>query len=374
MERQDNLTTSDVARFQQNYLVEMDSITLYRSLARAEKDRERAAIFERMARIEERHAQRWARLLQQAGAAVPTYRLSLRVRLLGWMARRFGTHKVLPIISAMEGRDDAGYLNQPEAEGLPAQERANSRALRAMEPGMSSRQAIAGREGHMLLGGGSLRAAVFGINDGLVSNFSLVMGFAGAEAKPEYILLAGVAGLLAGSFSMAAGEYVSMRAQRELFEQQIKMEKEELEMSPKEEEEELSLIYQAKGIPEHEASLLARRIIANPSIAIDTLAREELGLDPSELGSPWMAAVSSFLAFVMGALVPVIPYLFTSGTSAWGASVLFSCLALFAVGAVISIFTAAGPILSGLRMLVIGLLASAVTFGVGRLLGVSVAG
>jgi VIT1/CCC1 family predicted Fe2+/Mn2+ transporter len=165
-----------------------------------------------------------------------------------------------------------------------------------------------------------------------------------------------------------------MRAQRELFEQQIKMEKEELEMSPKEEEEELSLIYQAKGIPEHEAALLARRIIANPSIAIDTLAREELGLDPSELGSPWMAAVSSFLAFVMGALVPVIPYLFTSGTSAWGASVLFSCLALFAVGAVISVFTAAGPILSGLRMLVIGLLASAVTFGVGRLLGVSVAG
>ena len=374
MERQDNLTASDVARYQQNYLVEMDSITLYRSLARAEKDRERAAIFERMARIEERHAQRWARLLQQAGAAVPTYRLSLRVRLLGWMARRFGTHRVLPIVSAMEGRDDAGYLNQPEAEGLPAQERANSRALRAMEPGVSSRQAIAGREGHMLLRGGSLRAAVFGINDGLVSNFSLVMGFAGAEAKPEYILLAGVAGLLAGSFSMAAGEYVSMRAQRELFEQQIKMEKEELEMSPKEEEEELSLIYQAKGIPEHEAALLARRIIANPSIAIDTLAREELGLDPSELGSPWMAAVSSFLAFVMGALVPVIPYLFTSGASAWGASVLFSGLALFAVGSVISIFTAAGPMLSGLRMLGIGLLASAVTFGVGRLLGVSVAG
>jgi vacuolar iron transporter family protein len=374
MERQDNLTTSDVARFQQNYLVEMDSITLYRSLARAEKDRERAAIFERMARIEERHAQRWARLLQQAGAAVPTYRLSLRVRLLGWMARRFGTHRVLPIISAIEGRDDAGYLNQPEAEGLPAQERANSRALRAMDSGVSSRQGIAGREGHMLLRGGSLRAAVFGINDGLVSNFSLVMGFAGAEAKPEYILLAGVAGLLAGSFSMAAGEYVSMRAQRELFEQQIKMEKEELEMSPKEEEEELSLIYQAKGIPEHEAALLARRIIANPSIAIDTLAREELGLDPSELGSPWMAAVSSFLAFVMGALVPVIPYLFTSGPSAWLASVLVSGLALFAVGAVISIFTAAGPILSGLRMLGIGLLASAVTFGVGRLLGVSMAG
>jgi VIT1/CCC1 family predicted Fe2+/Mn2+ transporter len=374
MPSQVKITNADVSRYQQNYLVEMDGITLYRSLAQAEKDEMRAAIFERMAAVEERHAQRWARLLEQAGANVPTYRLSPRVRLLGWMARRFGTHKILPIISAMEGRDDAGYLEQPEAKGLPAQERAHSRALRAMEPGVSGREAIAGREGHMMTQGGSLRAAVFGINDGLVSNFSLVMGFAGAEAKPEYILLAGIAGLLAGSFSMAAGEYVSMRAQRELFEQQIKMEKEELEMSPKEEEEELSLIYQAKGLPEHEAALLARRIIANPRTAIDTLAREELGLDPSELGSPWMAALSSFLAFVVGALVPVIPYLFTSGTAAWVGSSLLSCLALFVVGAVISIFTARGPILSGLRMLGIGLLVSAITYTVGWLLGVSVTG
>ena len=374
MESQNKITTADVSRYRQNYLVEMDGITLYRALAKAEKDEKRAAIFERMARVEERHAQRWARLLQQAGSVVPTYRLSMRVRLLGWLARRMGTHKLLPFISAMEGRDDAGYLDQPEAEGLPAEERAHSRALRAMEPGVSGAETIARREGHMMMQGGSLRAAVFGINDGLVSNFSLVMGFAGAEARPEYILLAGIAGLLAGSFSMAAGEYVSMSAQRELFEQQIAMEKEELEMSPKEEEEELSLIYQAKGLPEHEASLLARRIIANPRTAIDTLAREELGLDPSELGSPWVAALSSFLAFVIGALVPVIPYLFTSGTVAWAASALLSCLALFAIGAVLSIFSARGPILSGLRMLGIGLLASGVTFTAGWIFGVTLAG
>jgi VIT1/CCC1 family predicted Fe2+/Mn2+ transporter len=374
MADQGRLTTADVTRYRQNYLVEMDGITLYRSLSKTEKDSERAAIFERMARIEERHAQRWARLLQQAGADIPAYRLSLRVRLLGWLARRFGTQRVLPIISAMEGRDNAGYLNQPEAEGLPAEERAHSRALRAMESGASDRQTIAGREGHMLMQGGGLRAAVFGINDGLVSNFSLVMGFAGAEAKPEYILLAGIAGLLAGSFSMAAGEYVSMRAQRELFEQQIKMEQEELEMSPKEEEEELSLIYQAKGLPEREAAMLARRIIANPRTAIDTLAREELGLDPAQLGSPWVAAASSFSAFVMGALVPVLPYLFISGAAAWGASALLSGLALFATGAVISIFTARGPVVSGLRMLAIGLLASGVTFGAGWLFGVTMAG
>jgi VIT1/CCC1 family predicted Fe2+/Mn2+ transporter len=371
MKRQEKITPADLARYRQNYLVEMDGITLYRTLAKAEKDEKRSAIFERMARVEERHAQRWAWLLQQGGADVPRYRLSMRVRLLGWLARRFGTQKILPIISAMEGRDDAGYMGQPEAQGLPAQERAHSRALRAMEPGLSGRETIAGREGHTMLQGGSLRAAVFGINDGLVSNFSLVMGFAGAEARPEYILLAGIAGLLAGSFSMAAGEYVSVSAQRELFEQQIKMEKEELEMSPKEEEEELSLIYQAKGLPEQEASSLARRIIANPRTALDTLAREELGLDPAELGSPWVAALSSFFAFVIGALVPVLPYLFTSGDAAWFSSAGLSCLALFGIGALLSIFSARGPILSGLRMLGIGLLASGVTFGAGWMFGVA---
>jgi VIT1/CCC1 family predicted Fe2+/Mn2+ transporter len=375
MESEQKTATGDIARYQQNYLVEMDGITLYRSMAAAEKDQTRAEIFEKLAKNEERHAQRWARLIQSAGGAVPNYRRSMRVRALGWMARTFGTQRVVPIISSLESRDEAGYMNQPEAAGLPAEERAHSRTLWAMSGGSSGPASIVGTERwHFSSRGGSLRAAVFGINDGLVSNFGLVMGFAGAEAHPEYVLLAGVAGLLAGSFSMAAGEYVSMRAQRELFEQQIAMEKQELEMSPKEEEEELSLIYQAKGIPAQEAAILARRIIQNPKIAIDTLAREELGLDPSELGSPWRAAVSSFLAFVLGAFAPVAPYIFASGQRAWIASALVSCLALFGVGALISIFTARGPLLSGMRMLGIGLLASAITYTAGWLFGISVAG
>jgi len=375
MEAQLNTTQADVDRYRNNYLVEMDGIALYRSMAAAEKDEKRAAIFEKLAQNEERHAQRWARLIQSAGGVVPAHRPTARVRMLAWIARQFGTRRVLPIISSLEARDEAGYMAQSEAAGLPAEERSHSRTLRAMEGGLSGQEAIIGVERwHYTSRGGSLRAAVFGINDGLVSNFSLVMGFAGAEAKPEYVLLAGVAGLLAGSFSMAAGEYVSMRAQRELFEQQIAMEQQELEMSPKEEEEELSLIYQAKGIPEREAAMLARRIIENPKTAIDTLAREELGLDPSQLGSPWSAAASSFVAFIAGALVPVLPYLFVTGQVAWIASGVFSCLALFGVGALLSIFTARGPLLSGLRMLVIGLLASGITYTVGWLLGVSVAG
>jgi VIT1/CCC1 family predicted Fe2+/Mn2+ transporter len=374
-EPQQNPTQADIARYGQNYLIEMDGIELYRSLADAEKDEKRAEIFRKMVRAEERHAQRWVRLIQSSGGKVPTYRRSVRVRMLGWLARRFGTERVVPIISALEARDEPGYLNQTEAVGLPAEERSHSRVLREMGEGLTGQGDIVGREGwHIASSGGSLRAAVFGINDGLVSNFSLVMGFAGADAKPEYILLAGVAGLLAGSFSMAAGEYVSVSAQRELFEQQIAMEKQELEMSPKEEEEELSLIYQAKGIPEEDAHVMARRIIQNPRTAIDTLAREELGLDPSQLGSPWMAAGSSFMAFIVGALVPVLPYIVTSGAKAFGASAALSCLALFAVGALISIFTARGPLSSGARMLGIGLLASAITYFVGSLLGVSVAG
>src|SRR5918999_6312854 len=358
-------TRDDIVRYGQNYLVEMEGIALYRMMAAAEEDAKRAEIFEKLAGNEERHAQRWARLIQAAGGSIPSYRPGLRVRALGWIARQFGTRRVLPIISSMEARDEAGYMQQPEAAGLPAEERAHSRTLWAMSGGAPGAPSIVGTERwHVASRGGGLRAAVFGINDGLVSNFSLVMGFAGAEARPEYVILAGVAGLLAGSFSMAAGEYVSVSAQRELFEQQIKMEKEELEMSPKEEEEELSLIYQAKGLPENEAALLARRIIANPRTAIDTLAREELGLDPSQLGSPWTAAISSFLAFIVGALIPVLPYLFSSGQVAWFASGLLSCLALLGVGAIISIFTAKGPWISGLRMLGIGLMASAITYGI----------
>ncbi|HEX7230490.1 MAG TPA: VIT1/CCC1 transporter family protein, partial [Candidatus Binatia bacterium] len=269
MAKLNNPTPADVERYRQNYIVEMDGIALYRSMAAAERDSERAAIFERLAQNEERHAQRWAKLIQSGGGAVPAHKPSARVRLLGWLARQFGTRRVVPIISNMEARDEAGYMRQPEAAGLPAEERAHSRTLLAMEGKVSGQESIAGAERwHTTATGGSLRAAVFGINDGLLSNFSLVMGFAGAEAQPEYIILAGIAGLLAGSFSMAAGEYVSVRAQREVFEQQIAIEKEELEVSPREEEEELSLIYQAKGIPEHEASLLAKRIIQNPKTAI----------------------------------------------------------------------------------------------------------
>jgi VIT1/CCC1 family predicted Fe2+/Mn2+ transporter len=223
------------------------------------------------------------------------------------------------------------------------------------------------------LGGrsGALRAGIFGVNDGLLSNLSLIMGFAGATSGHTFILLAGVAGLLAGAFSMGAGEYVSMRVQRELFERLLHIEAHELATEPEEEREELRKIYQGKGFPEDLARQVTDVIMRDPDVALETHAREELGLNPEQLGSPWGAAISSFVAFAVGALVPLVPFLFGSGTAAVLAAVSGSAIALFAVGAAMSILTGRRAVYSGARMLVVGTIAAAITFGVGRLLHVS---
>ena len=194
-----------------------------------------------------------------------------------------------------------------------------------------------------------MRAVIFGVSDGLVSNLSLVMGVAGAAtaSNPSFILLAGIAGLLAGAFSMAAGEYISMQSQRELFERQIALERAEMEAMPEEEEAELAATYRAKGFTADEAARIAHRIFQDPETALDTLVREELGLDPDELGSPWGAAAGSFVAFAIGASIPVIPYLFGGGTAALVVSLGLSLVALFAVGAAVSLLTGRGLIFSG---------------------------
>ena len=273
------------------------------------------------------------------------------------------------MVTGLESRDQDVYRGQVEAAGIPAEERGHMRTLRAMQgQSRGGPESILDVEGwHRANYGGSLRAAVFGANDGLVSNFCLVMGVAGANVDPRIVLLAGIAGLLAGASSMAAGEYVSVSSQRELYEQQIAVERQELEMAPEEEKEELSLIYQAKGIPLEQAEALAERIIASPETAIDTLAREELGLDPSALGSPWGAATSSFFSFAVGATLPVVPYLLLSGTAAFFASAIVCGVALFVVGALISVFTGRNLFFSGLRMVGIGALAAGFTYLVGRL-------
>ena len=219
---------------------------------------------------------------------------------------------------------------------------------------------------------GALRAAIFGINDGLVSNFSLIMGFTGAGVDRSVILLAGVAGLLAGAFSMGAGEYISMKVQREVFERLLHLEAHELAMEPEEEREELARIYAGKGIPQDLASRLAESVMSDPKLALDTHAREELGLDPEAgLGSPWAAALSSFATFSFGALVPLAPFLFASGAGATIASAVLSGATLAAVGAAISVLTGKSALVSGIRQLAVGGVAAAITFAIGSLLGVA---
>ena len=301
---------------------------------------------------------------------------SLKMRLVGFLARRFSVRSVLPIVRSLEAGAYAMYMAQDEtAQAIAPDEREHVRTLaRLQRPDAEPAATIAARETwHRTGGGGTLRASIFGVSDGLVSNTSLIMGFAGAQTDGEFVLLAGAAGLMAGAFSMATGEYVSVRAQRELSEHQIELERGELEAAPQEEQRELALIYQAKGFPKDQAESMAARLMENPEVALDTLIREELGLDPSALGSPWGAAIGSFLAFAAGAIVPVLPFLFSTNASApyIVASAALSAVALFTVGATLSLFTGRGALVSGFRQLALGAVAAALTFGIGLVIGIS---
>jgi vacuolar iron transporter family protein len=221
---------------------------------------------------------------------------------------------------------------------------------------------------------GSLRAAVFGVNDGLVSNFSLVLGMAGADLGSNVVILAGIAGLVAGAFSMAAGEYVSMQVQREVFESAIDLERQEIAEEPDHERHEVEVILRAQGVPAEDAERIAERVMEDPELALDLMARQELGLDPDELGSPLGAASSSFGAFAVGALIPLLPFLLFAGGLAVVVSVVVSGLCLFGVGALAARLSERPALFGGARMLLIGALAAAVTYGIGKAFGVTMAG
>ncbi len=346
---------------------ELDSADLYHFLAERERDDRRAAILREMADSEARHAQVMERGLTQLGIAIPKHKTGSQARVLKLLARVFGPRIVYPILQGTEISGTREYLEQDTATAaLAPDERSHARVFGELASGQPRTE-----RWHRSGGGGTLRAAVFGISDGLTSNLSLVMGFAGANADAKFVLLAGLAGLLAGASSMGAGEYISMRAQRELFERQIELEAAELAVTPDEEMEELAMIYRAKGFPKEEAERLAHRLLEDPAVALDTLVREELGLDPGELGSPWGAAIGSFLAFGVGALIPVIPFFAGAAITNIAISIVLSALALFSVGAALSIFTGKSVFTSGGRMLLVAGMAAMLTFWLGKLIGVS---
>ncbi|MFL5726937.1 MAG: VIT1/CCC1 transporter family protein [Chloroflexota bacterium] len=377
----------ETAQSLDNLRLERDAILLYDALASIERDPSRAAAFKRIASNERRHAEVWARKLEERGADVPPppTRPRLRVAIIIQLARLFGTGAVSDLVTALEGDEEDIYESQssPEVAAIAADEREHAEIWRRLKlgPTAGADEQIAAREGwHRSGRSGTLRAVIFGVSDGLVSNLALVMGVAGAtgtapagSSDGRFIVLAGIAGLLAGAFSMAAGEYISMQSQRELFERQIALERAELEAMPEEEQAEMAALYRAKGFTPQEADAIAARLFENPELALDTLIREELGLDPRELGSPVGAATGSFIAFGLGACVPVLPYLVASGQTAFVASIVLSLIALFTVGAGVSLLTGRGFLFSGVRQVLIGAGAAAVTFIVGSLLGVAVA-
>jgi VIT1/CCC1 family predicted Fe2+/Mn2+ transporter len=373
----------DIRRYRTNWQDEVDSAALYRVLAEVEDEEGLSEVYSRLAEAEERHTDFWEKKLEEAGAPPGRRRVGWRTRALGWLARRFGPQFVLPTINEAERADTASYDGQPEAAdtGLPSDERSHARLLQEISSTSSdglAGGAVARLEGrrHRAAGSGNaLRAAVLGANDGLLSNFSLVMGVAGAAFSGQTILITGLAGLLAGAGSMAMGEWISVQSARELYGRQIDLERQELLEIPEEEEVELALIYRSKGLSEDQARSLAARQIANSENALDTLSREELGIDPEELGgSASGAAFSSYLLFCVGAVVPVFPFLFLGGWPAVVASALASVAGLFGLGAVITLFTGKSVLFSGGRQVLIGAAAAALTYVLGLLLGVSVGG
>jgi len=334
---------------------EMESVFLYRVVAEAEPAEDRRALFRKLAGEAEAQAAIWADEIQKTGGRPPdAYVPPARARFVAALVRRFGPRHMKSVLAAMKVRGMSIYSSSAHPAGHPMPHSVD-------EIGQRHRGGIAG---------GNLRAAVFGASDGLVSNVCLILGVAGAAGGQGHaVLVSGVAGLLAGAFSMAAGEYVSVRSQRDMFEYQIGAEREELAKYPHEEAAELSLIYQARGLGKDDADRMSAQIVANPRYALDTLAREELGLDPGALGSPVGAAAFSFAAFSVGAAVPLAPFVFGSGAGALVAAIALTSVTLFGVGCATSLFAGRGAARGGFRSLLIGAAAGAVTYGIGRLLG-----
>ena len=288
-------------------------------------------------------------------AQIAAFQPSLRARIVAQLLSLLGPRPLRPVLTAMKLRGLSVYGSALAVPGHPM-------PTSLAEVGARHRGT-----------GSNLRAAVFGVSDGLVSNASLILGVGGAGVPIETLLMSGVAGMFAGALSMAAGEYVSVRSQREMYEYQIALEKEELDEYPEEEAEELARIYHARGMPLDKAREVSTEMMRNPEHALDVLAREELGLNPASLGSPWGAAASSFFAFAGGALVPLVPILVgVLPVSVLPLTAALTLIALFAIGTVLSLFTGRSALRGGLRMVLIGAAAGAISYAIGHVLGAAV--
>lgn len=361
-----------------NLQTEIDAWYLYLKLAENEADPTVASIFKQMSEIEKSHAIEFAK--SEKINSEDLLKPSWRAKTLNAIGRVFGYDYVLGALMDTEKSLANSVIRQKEKtkSKISGNEDSHVKILRSIldnETRIAGTQLARFEKRHRSVGGNAIRAAVLGGNDGLVSNFSLVMGIAGATTNQEGVLLAGMAGLLAGALSMALGEWISVKSSQELYENQMQLEMEELELNPEGEKKELKLIYMAKGIPEGEAIKIVEELMKDKSHAHEILVKEELGINAEELrGSAMEAALSSFFLFAIGAIIPVLPFIFTTGMKAVILSTVASAIGLFLIGAAITLFTGRNVWFSGLRQVFFGLAAAAVTFGIGKLIGVSIAG
>jgi len=335
-----------------------------------------ANVFRQMSGIEKSHAEAFAK--KENTSLDKLFKPSWRAKTLNTIGKIFGYDYVLGSLMDTEKSISSAIIsskkkNKQEITGTETTHVKILRSILEKEDKVTGAQLSRFEKRHRSVGGNAIRAAVLGGNDGLVSNFSLIMGIAGATAGQEGVLLAGLAGLLAGALSMSLGEWISVKSSQELYENQMQIEMEELETNPEGEQKELALIYIAKGIPEEQANEMAAEIMKDTTQAHELLVREELGINAEELkGSAVEAAVYSFILFAIGAVIPVIPFMFTSGMQAILISVSMSAAGLFLIGAAITLFTGKNVWFSGFRQVLFGLAAAAITFGIGKLIGVSV--
>jgi VIT1/CCC1 family predicted Fe2+/Mn2+ transporter len=369
--------STDIHRYQDNLRDELDGATLYAGLAQAESDPVRKDLFLQLSQAEADHAKVWRDKLAAAGVVAGRFTPSLRTRLMVRLARRFGPRFVLPAVTASEFTDRDKYAGQADAAALSSEERSHAAVLDAAiggAGGLAGADIMRSERWHRRGSGNELRAAVLGANDGLVSNLCLVMGVAGAGASGPTILLTGLAGLIAGAVSMALGEWLSVTNSREFARTQMAKEQQEIEETPEAERKELALIFQAKGLPREDAQRVARQVMSDKHTALETLAREELGIDPAEMGgNPWSAAAFSFVLFAVGAIFPVLPFFFGEGVTGMAWSAGLSVVALGVLGLATSLFSGRSAAYSAVRQIVIGAVAAAVTYGTGALIGVSIA-
>lgn len=359
-----------------NLQTEIDASYLYRKLSENEKDEAIAHVFRQMSGIEKGHAEAFAK--KENIGIENLMKPSWRAQTLNLIGKVFGYDHVLGALMDTEKTLSTAIIhtkkkNKQEITGTESNHVKILQAILDNNDQVSAAQISKLENKHRSVGGNAIRAAVLGGNDGLLSNFSLVMGIAGASTRNQAVLLAGMAGLLAGALSMALGEWISVKSAQELYENQMQLEMEELEVNPEGEKLELALIYMAKGIPEDEAHQMATEIMSDKKQAHKVLVKEELGINTEELkGSAVEAAIYSFLMFSMGAIIPVLPFLLTSGPKAIFFSVGLSALGLFIIGAAITLFTGRNAWYSGFRQVLFGLVAASITYSIGSLIGTSI--